>query len=206
MAARSRRTQIIVRCVAGRSWTRCAGRMGTLTQNIGDQEHENATCYGGARRRDCFAGFRTDRHAQPRPGCRASLAVRPAGWPRKRLSRVRGRPIRFTTTTTISAPIPIRTCASTCAATSRAATSDCRGYIGGAFSGQSGLPVFRRECDQPKKATCKAPGNPGALFIATVRMPRSAVVIRGLDLIGARIRHLVSRTRCSASASEAVRR
>ena len=27
-------------------------------------------------------GFRTDRHAQPRPGCRASLAVRPAGWSR----------------------------------------------------------------------------------------------------------------------------
>jgi hypothetical protein len=55
----------------------------------------------------------------------------------KRLSRVRGcRPIRFTTTTTISALIPIRTCASTCAATSRAATSDCCRYSTGAFSGK----------------------------------------------------------------------
>src|SRR6476619_8565191 len=55
------------------------GRLGTITQNSGEQEHEDATCYGGARRRDRFAGLRTDGHAQPRPGGRASLAVRPAG-------------------------------------------------------------------------------------------------------------------------------
>jgi hypothetical protein len=33
MAARSRWTQIIVRCFGGRSWTRCGGSMGTITQN-----------------------------------------------------------------------------------------------------------------------------------------------------------------------------
>src|SRR4029077_13827221 len=54
------------------------GRLGTITQNSGEQEHEDATCHGGARTRDRFAGLRTDRHA-PRPGRRASLAVRPDG-------------------------------------------------------------------------------------------------------------------------------
>ena len=41
-----------------------AGGDGDIYAELGDQEHEDATCYGGARRRDCFAGFRTDGHAQ----------------------------------------------------------------------------------------------------------------------------------------------
>src|SRR6476660_2697226 len=162
------------------------GRLGTITQNSGEQEHEDATCHGGARRRDRFAGLRTDRHA-PRPGRRASLAVRPDG-------RSRGSSAAFGGAGHHGLrQQPLSRCRSRSERAPRSAPR-LRGprlLITGAFSGKvdfrfsaenatrqkkhfpekwtsgfprkmrpvkrsifrkSGLPVFRRKCDQVKRA------------------------------------------------------
>src|SRR6476620_6841693 len=122
------------------------GRLGTITQNSGEQEHEDATCHGGARRRDRFAGLRTDRHA-PRPGRRASLAVRPDG-------RSRGSSAAFGGAGHHGLrQQPLSRCRSRSERAPRSAPrlQRPRLLIAGSIFRKSGLPVFRRKCDHAQE-------------------------------------------------------
>ena len=192
-------TQNIVRCVAAAaSPTRCAGRLGTITQNSENKNMKTllamaalaaviaspAFAQTGTRSR-VQAAEHPSQYDQPVGRARGSAAFGGAGHHGLRqqpLSRCRSRSERAPR----SAP-RLRGPRLLIAAVTSAEHSPDK--VDFRFSAENATSQRKRHA--------KPRVTPGVLFIATMRMPRSAVVIRGLDLIGARIRHLVSRTRCA---------